>query len=73
VIWTPTSLTITYDGDTCLVDNWNPAYPLVKPAPFNEPFTLDLTQALGIYTNNFNPSTTQLPASTYVDWVRVWS
>jgi beta-glucanase (GH16 family) len=73
VTWTPTSLTITYDGDTCLVDNWNPAAPLVKPAPFNEPFVLELTQALGIYTNNFNPVTTPLPASTYVDWVRVWS
>jgi beta-glucanase (GH16 family) len=73
VTWTPTTLTITYDGDTCLVDTWNPAAPLVKPAPFNEPFVLELTQALGIYTNNFNPSATQLPASTYVDWVRAWS
>lgn len=31
-----------------------------------------LTQALGIGTNEFIPGTTPLPATTSVDWVRVW-
>ncbi|HEY1830005.1 MAG TPA: glycoside hydrolase family 16 protein [Acidimicrobiales bacterium] len=72
VIWTPTSLTMTMDGDTCLVDTWNPASPEVAPEPFNMPFFINLTQALGINTNAFN-SNTPLPATTDIDWVRAWS
>ena len=72
VEWTPQSLTFLYDGQTCLVDHWNAASPLADPAPFNEPFYICLTQALGIGTNDFTPGTTPLPASTSVDWVRVW-
>ena len=70
--WTPSSLTIIYDGKTCLTDNWNPSSPLSKPAPFSQPFFINLTQALGIGTNAFDPSTTPLPATTQVDYVRVW-
>jgi beta-glucanase (GH16 family) len=72
VQWTPQSLTFLYDGQTCLVDHWNPASPLSDPAPFNEPFYICLTQALGIGTNQFLAGTTPLPATTSVDWVRVW-
>ncbi len=50
VIWTPQSITILMDGQTCLVDTWNPAAPEVKPDPFNMPFFVTLTQALGITT-----------------------
>ncbi len=72
VEWTSSSITVSYDGKTCLVDRWNPAPPVVAPAPFNQPFFLALTQALGISTNAFVPGTTPLPATTQVDWVRVW-
>jgi beta-glucanase (GH16 family) len=71
VIWTPTTITITFDGRTCVNDSWNPLN-LVKPAPFDQPFFVNLTQALGITTNAFNASTTPLPATTQVDYVRVW-
>jgi beta-glucanase (GH16 family) len=71
-IWTPQSITILIDGQTCLVDNWNPAYPLVKPAPFNMPFFMCLTAAMGIYSNAPVPGT-QLPATSNIDYVRVWS
>lgn len=71
--WTPTSITITYDGATCLVHSWNPAAPLTKPAPFDQPFIVVLTQALGIGDNTFSPASTPLPATTQVDYVRVWS
>jgi beta-glucanase (GH16 family) len=71
--WTPSSITITYDGVTCLVDHWNPAAPLVAPQPFDQPFIVALTQELGIGGNAFNPQTTPLPATTEVDYVRVWS
>ncbi len=70
VEWTPQSLTFLY-GQTCLVDHWSAASPLVDPAPFNEPFYICLTQALGIGTNQFVAGTTPLP-TTSVDWVRVW-
>jgi beta-glucanase (GH16 family) len=72
VAWTAQSLTFQYDGQTCLVDHWNAASPLADPAPFNEPFYICLTQALGIGTDQFMPRTTPLPATTSVDWVRVW-
>jgi beta-glucanase (GH16 family) len=72
VQWTPQSLTFLYDGQACLVDHWSSASPLIDPAPFNEPFYICLTQALGIGTNDFTPGTTPLPATTSIDWVRVW-
>lgn len=72
VQWTPQSLTFLYDGQSCLVDHWTSASPLIDPAPFNEPFYICLTQALGIGTNDFMPGSTPLPATTSVDWVRAW-
>lgn len=72
-VWSPTSITITYDGATCLVHKWNPAAPLKSPAPFDQPFIVFLTQALGIGDNAFDPATTPLPATTQIDYVHVWS
>ena len=72
VEWTPQSMAFVYDGTTCLVDQWNAGWPRVDPEPFNQPFYVCLTQALGIGTNLFIPGTTPLPATTSVDWVRVW-
>lgn len=71
--WTSTSLSVTFDGKQCISDTWNPASPLVKPQPFDQPFFINLTQALGIGSNVFNPATTPLPATTQIDYVRVWS
>ena len=33
---------------------------------------MNLTQALGLANNNINPPTTQLPATTEIQYVRVW-
>jgi beta-glucanase (GH16 family) len=66
--WTPTSLTILYNGNVCLVD-----HPIGGPAPFNEPFFIALTQALGLVGGNAVNANTQLPATTQVDWVRAWT
>jgi beta-glucanase (GH16 family) len=71
--WTPTSISILLDGRTCLTDTWNPAAPLSAPAPFNQPFFLILTQALGITTNAFAAGHTPLPGTSQIDWVRIWS
>jgi beta-glucanase (GH16 family) len=68
VEWTASRITISYDGQTCLTDNlltWG-------LSPFNQPFFVNLTQALGIGVNAFDPATTPLPATTEVDWVHVY-
>jgi beta-glucanase (GH16 family) len=71
VEWTPTAIKVIYDGHTCLVDSWNPVS-LVKPQPFDQPFMIALTQALGIGANAFSAATTPLPATTKIDYVRTW-
>ncbi|HJR24893.1 MAG TPA: glycoside hydrolase family 16 protein [Acidimicrobiales bacterium] len=72
VEWTTKTITIIYNGKVCTSTNWNPALPLLKPQPFDQPFMIALTQALGIGKNAFDPSLTPLPATTNVDYVRVW-
>jgi beta-glucanase (GH16 family) len=70
--WTASSIKIAYDGKTCLIHTWDPASPLARPQPFDQPFFIALTQALGVGTNEFDPATTPLPATTQVDYVRAW-
>lgn len=69
--WTPQSMTILYDGKVCLAHRWAPVPPQLHPQPFDQPFMLALTQALGIGQNAFDANT-PLPATTVVDYVRVW-
>jgi beta-glucanase (GH16 family) len=71
VVWSPGKFTITINGSVCLVDNYRAANG-TGAAPFDQPFFVALTQALGVGTNAFNPATTPLPATTSVDYVRVW-
>ena len=71
--WTTTSMTMFIDGQACMSDTWQPMAPETAPEPFNQPFFICLTQALGMDTNNFVAGTTPLPATTQIDWVRVWS
>ena len=74
VEWTSKNITIIYDGKVCMVNNWIPGPSLTKPQPFDHPFFLSLTQALGVDANGngFEPGKTPLPAVTEVDYVRVW-
>ncbi len=71
VVWSPGQFSITINGGTCLVDNYLAAG-LTGAQPFDQPFFVALTQALGVGANAFNPATTPLPATTSVDYVRVW-
>ena len=68
--WLPGQLTIQVNGDTCLVDDYT-ATGLSGAAPFDQPFFLALTQALGTGTDTPIAST-PLPATTHVDYVRIW-
>jgi beta-glucanase (GH16 family) len=70
--WTPDSITITFDDEVCMTTSWEQPGPHRKPAPFDRPFHLNLTQALGIGQNEFQPGVTPLPATMEVDHVRVW-
>jgi beta-glucanase (GH16 family) len=70
--WTPERIRISYDGEVCIDDAWAPWFPQTGRQPFDAPFFLILTQSLGIGGNQFSPSTTPLPASTIVDYVRIW-
>jgi beta-glucanase (GH16 family) len=63
VEWTPRTISFAYDGKTCLVH---------RSSTFDRPFFVALTQALGVAGNAFDPAVTPLPATTEVDYVRVW-
>jgi beta-glucanase (GH16 family) len=70
--WTATSIRILYDGQVCIDHEIDPYEPLEAPAPFDQPFIIALTQGFGVGSNAFSSSVTRLPATTYVDYVRVW-
>jgi beta-glucanase (GH16 family) len=72
VEWTRSRIEVIYDGRNCLTHYFDPASPLVGSQPFDQPFIIALTQALGVATNEFDPETTPLPATTKVDYVRAW-
>lgn len=72
VVWTPTTIQMIYNGQTCLTDNWNPVAPQTKPAPFDQPFMMALSAVLGVSPNTFDASTTPLPATTEIQWVKAW-
>ena len=70
--WTPDAITIWFDGQVCIRTGWDRAGPLLKPAPFDRPFYLNLTQTLGTGGNAFNPAVTPLPATMEIDYVHIW-
>jgi beta-glucanase (GH16 family) len=73
VEWLPLGqLVFSYDGVACMTfDQWNPGAPLTYPQPFDQPFFLNLTEALGWYPNGVSAST-PFPATMSVEYVRAW-
>ncbi|HUE06943.1 MAG TPA: glycoside hydrolase family 16 protein [Acidimicrobiales bacterium] len=74
-LWTPTSITTYYDGQPCMTDVYGPYVnnPDTAPEPFDQPFFLALTAALGAANGDqYRPGVTPLPATTKIDWVRSW-
>jgi beta-glucanase (GH16 family) len=69
--WRPSFLSIDVNGRTCLVDNYRAAN-APSPAPFDKPFFIALTQAIGSNGGNAITAATPLPATTQIDYVRVW-
>ena len=75
LLWTPTTLTVYYDGMACLTDRYGPyvTSPDTAPEPFNQPFFLTLTAAMGnVNGDDYQPGNTPMPATMKVDWVRAW-
>jgi beta-glucanase (GH16 family) len=72
LVWTPTYLAISVDGSTCLVDRWQSKIKNSASAPFNQPFFLALTQALGVNSDAYVTGKTPLPATTTIDYARIW-
>jgi beta-glucanase (GH16 family) len=71
LVWQPGWIAIRVNGDDCVVDRYR-ANAVPPPAPFDQPFFMALTQALGVDGNAFDPAVTPLPATTQIDYVRVW-
>jgi beta-glucanase (GH16 family) len=70
--WNPQTITMTYDGRHCWTTGWTPAMPLRHPEPFDKPFFLILTEALGTSANAPSPGL-RFPQAMLVDYVRAWS
>lgn len=67
--WTRQSIVISYDGKPCL-RNTNTS--LMTSSPFNKPYMINLMQGLGL-SKNAPTSSTPLPATMLIDYIRVWS
>jgi beta-glucanase (GH16 family) len=72
VLWTRGRILITIDGRTCVDHLIHPAAPLTDGQPFDQPFMINLTQALGIGPNTATAAT-PFPLTTDIDYVRVWA
>lgn len=64
VLWSPKSITFQVNGKNCLINRSG------DPA-FKKRFIINLTAALGESKNKMT-STTPIPATMLVDWVKVW-
>ncbi|MHB8694284.1 MAG: family 16 glycosylhydrolase [Solirubrobacteraceae bacterium] len=73
VTWQPGSFTITINGNPCLTDNYQANGGVPATAPFDQPFFIILTQALGAGLNAYDPLLTPLPATMSIAYVRVWT
>ena len=72
--WTPDTIQINIDGYNCVLDHPKPKSPQVNPQPFNKTFYISLSSGLGVAgsANDYIDGTTPLPATSQIDYVRVW-
>jgi beta-glucanase (GH16 family) len=71
--WTPTTMTAYFNGVPCITDVYAPyvSGPDTAPEPFNQPFFLAFTAALGMGPDSPGAA---IPSSStmQIDWTRVW-
>ena len=72
VEWLPDTMRFYYDGQLCHEQGWDADEPLSGSQPFDKPFNIVMSQAMG---QGWNPvdSTTPKTGTLEVDWVRAWS
>lgn len=70
-VWQPGYIELAVNGKPCVIDKYASSSG-ASPIPFDHPFFLALTQAIGIGGNAFDVTKTPLPATTQVDYVRIW-
>lgn len=68
--WTTEVMRFYYDGRLCFSHVWNPEG-LERPAPFDKPFNLIVTQVWG-HAWNAPTEETADTSTLEVDWVRAW-
>lgn len=70
VEWTPTVMRFYYDDQLCFKHAWTPSN-VTAPAPFDQPFSMVMTQAWG---SAWNAPTAVTPDSArmVVTWARAW-
>lgn len=74
VEWSPEAIEIMYDDVTCIRTTAWANYRALGYQPFDKPFMLAITQMMGIGVNKPNPwNPPKYPATTSVDYVKVWS
>lgn len=71
VTWKAGEIDLLVNGLSCIIDHYISTVGSTAAAPFDQPFFIALTQGLGVDSNALT-ATTPLPATTSVDYVRVW-
>ncbi len=73
VVWSSQRMVFKIDGRACFKRAWAPAWPMVRPQPFDQPFALVLSFAVDRLDGRNPPtSRTRLPATMAVDYAKVW-
>ena len=72
VEWLPNTMRFYYDGGLCHEQGWDPDAPLTGSQPFDQPFNIVMSQAMGQGWNAVDSSTPST-GTLEVDWVRAWS
>ena len=72
--WKAGQLKILLNGDVCMIDDYSSALAGLQGAnsPFDRPFFLSLTQAMGDTGNVYDTSVVPDKVTTQVDYVRIW-
>jgi beta-glucanase (GH16 family) len=72
--WAPGRLTILLNGTVCMIDDYSSALAALhgKNSPFDKPFFLALTQAMGTTGNVYDTTVVPDRVTTQVDYVRIW-
>ncbi|MFL6107721.1 MAG: hypothetical protein ACJ72L_12230, partial [Marmoricola sp.] len=65
---------ILLNGEVCMIDDYSSALAALHGAssPFDKPFFLALTQAMGTTGNLFDTALVPDRVTTQIDYVRIW-